>query len=318
MSSLSMNQDRSAQLKPIKIFTDGARCEMCQLPRIERGFLKLGSIVTDKIEEADLIYSNNPWYDSIISEKANGRIKGKVIFNILDLAPHLGRNFPLERLREGLKAADAVTCISETVKKDCEERLGISPTVIYNPIMDVWKEKPSTQNARKYRFLLSGRLLDPNKRVGLALDVFRALNVNSDEVAVCGPEYPGFGVPLGLVSPDELRKLYNEVDFVMMTSKHEGLGLQVPEAMAAGSIPIVCNDLSTIQEFLPFQLFREYEDVYPNTVSIVRFLYRLLNDDEERLNLKNRLYFYYENKLKNKFTDIGVAKAILGVYYQLA
>ena len=49
----------------MKIFTDGCKQAWCQLPRIEEGFRALGHEITTKPEEADLMYSNNPWFDEI-------------------------------------------------------------------------------------------------------------------------------------------------------------------------------------------------------------------------------------------------------------
>ena len=170
--------------------------------------------------------------------------------------------------------SDAVTCISETVRDDCTERLNITPHVIYNPIMDVFLQK--NPKPRKFRALASGRLLDPNKRSHLGLMALQVLGVKSEEIAICGSEYPGYGENLGIVGVDTLRELYNEVDFVLVTSRHEGLGLQVPEAMAAGAIPVICNDLSTKQEFLPSIYFPEYDEVYPNVISLVHFISRYM------------------------------------------
>ena len=275
------------------------------------------------MDDCDLIYSNNPFYEDILAglyfQKKKTGDKRKIIFNILDLAPHLGDQFPLEKLKKNLEYCDAVTCISKTVEKDCLERLKIKTFTIYNPIMDVYRDRPVTKVSfdRKFKYLLSGRLLDPNKRAGLAINALRALNVDQNEVAFCGTEYPGFGVNLGVVSEEQLREIYQNVDYVLMTSHHEGLGLQVPEAMAAGAIPVVCNDLSTKWEFLPSEIFPEYDDVYPNTHCIVRFIDKY-NKDLKALNkLKEKIYYYYDDNLSYQFSEEGVAKAIEKVYNQL-
>lgn len=296
----------------IKIYTIGARCEWCQQDRIDKGFVELGHELTPHIHEADLVYCNNFWFDSVISDKKAGKIKGKVIFNVLDLAPHLN-DFPLEKAREQLKYADAVTCISETVKKDCEERLGISPHVIYQPIQPITKT-----NTKKYRydFMFAGRVGDPNKRARLAAQALEILGVPPELAITTGTDYAPYGDFAGVVKSETLDDLYNSVRFVLFPSRFEGLGLPAWEALAAGKIPVVCRDLNVREEFLPTNLFPEYAEVEPNPVSIAKFIAKY-SHEENYLDLSGRLYFYWKNNLEEKFSNMGVAGRILEIYKNL-
>jgi hypothetical protein len=300
----------------IKIFVHGAECTTCQVSRIKKGFQLLGHTITPYIQEADLIYSNNFWRDQIIEDKKNGLIKGKIIFNILDLAPQYKDNGLLERCNKENQFADAISVISETVKEDCLKRLNQDKkhfTIIYQPIMGVYYDPSLYRKSQKYKYLMAGRCCDPFKRQILSIRAMQTLGISEFQVAVTGSEYPNFGIDLGIIEENELNKIYNNVDFVFVPSQFEGIGLQILEAMACKTIPIVLADLNTREEFLPSKFFPEYLDIH-NHIDIARFIELFSPGSEIREAFINRLYYHYKANLEHKFSPIGVASKIIEIY----
>src|SRR5690606_3211512 len=112
---------------------------------------------------------------------------------------------------------------------------------------------------------------------------------------------------------------YNSADFVICTGRVEGLCLGVLEGMAAGCVPLVCNDLTTLDELLPADLFPEYRAVDPTPQSIARFIASLINEDSgARLAaFKDRLHDHYQRVWAERVSPVGVAGRILQVYDRL-
>lgn len=297
----------------MKIATRGARFWGGQLDRIERGFLELGHELTPHLHEAQLVYGQNPWYDEIVMDRKAGQIRGKVLMNVLDLAPHLGAEFPLMKLREQLHHADAVTTISDTVAGDLTARAGFNSTVIYNPIKDVVR---TGVKKHPYRAMFVGRVADRNKRALLGVQALQILGFQASEIVTVGGDAPFYGAEYWGVATDEaLNDLYNSVDYVMMPSRHEGMGLPALEAFAAGAIPVICNDLSTRWEF--FRDIPEYDQVNPDPVSIARFIAQFEQDNDRKTEFKARLHRHYLTHWQHKLSGRGVAAAILKVYENL-
>jgi len=181
----------------MRIFTDGARFWGGQVDRIDQGLIELGHELTSDITQADLIYSNNGTYDKIFQAKTEGLIKGKIILNVLDLAPHTGDRFPMALTLEHLSIADAVTCISETVQKDLKTRGNTDSTVIYNPM----KKISNLSIPRKFSALFVGRVNDAEKRAGLAIQALNLIGVPPNNVYTAGGEHPYYGGQyLGIVN----------------------------------------------------------------------------------------------------------------------
>lgn len=299
----------------MKIFSTGATFFGGQIDRINQGFISLGHEITPYIDDADLVYSNNFWNDQIIKDKIAGHIRGKIIFNCLDIAPHL-LDFPLDRFKGQAKYADAITTISTFVQNDLKARAGVESTVIYNPIKPITRlaEKPQ----RRYRAMFVGRVNDPAKNTIVAAQALYLLGFSPNEVITVGDQPPFFGGDYwGIAMDEQLNQLYNEVDFVMFTSKSEGLGLPMTEAMAAGAIPVVLRELGTHEEFLPLSIFPEYGVVENDPRSVALFIARFLQNDERMREMKDRLYNHFEKNWREKLSGVGVAKAILQVYEKI-
>lgn len=299
----------------MKILVDGSRFYGGQCDRIEDGFRQLGHEITTDASTAQLLYSNDmAHYDHILSEKLAGRAKGKVIFTVLDLALH-NKDFDFEGLAKRLAFADRVCSISQYVQWQLKSYLNVDSTVIYQPVKEV-SRNPAKKVACPYRFLSAARRSDPNKRVPLWVGALQMLDVQPQEVALAGNE-GGWGDYLGVQSDENLSRLYNSVDFVMSCGKIEGLALNVPEAMAAGAIPVICNDMTTREELLPPDLFPEYVKVTPDVPAIAHFLTRFLNNPEAMAEMKTRLFVHYQANWAHRLSGRAVAQAILDVYQTL-
>lgn len=297
----------------MKIYTEGARFWGGQIDRIDHGFTLLGHELTKNISDADLVYSNNGLYDNIVSAKKLNNIRGKVILNVLDLAPHL-YDFPMQKTREQLSIADAVTCISKTVQRDLKIRGGFDSTVIYNPMKPVF----SCPSDIVYKALFVGRVNDPEKRTILGSSALRLLGIQSNQVITTGGEPPNYGgCYLGPTSDIQLNVLYNSSIFLICPTRNAFLGLPILEASAVGCIPIFCKDLDIREEFFPNELFPEYACIDANPESIAAFMKQLVSDPYIYSSFKNRLISNFQTNIADKLDPVQVAKRILELYQTL-
>jgi glycosyltransferase involved in cell wall biosynthesis len=285
-----------------------------QIDRIEEGFRALGHEVTSDVGLADLVYCNDSGsFGQVIDAKARGTIRGKVVFNQLDLAPHLGAAFPLALIREQLTHADAVTTISQTVARDIKARLGIDATVIYNPIRAVTRAR----GVRLYKGLFVGRVQDHEKRAVIGAAALSILGYGWDDMVTVGRELPPYGGQYyGEATDAELSGFYNTCDYLICPTRNAFLGPPILEAMACGCIPVVCRDLDILDEFLPATLFPEYREVEPTAPSIARFIARY-QGDISRAEMSDRLYNHYARTWAGALSPAGVASAIERVYRSL-
>ena len=226
-----------------------------------------------------------------------------LILNILDIPWHMPNIQQQTKLlvNEFLIRADFVSVISLKVKRDLSQFLNKKIHVVYNPIKDVYyDEKIQKDNI----FLYVGRANDPIKRFNLVRETIQKIKDGTKNVKICGTENPGFGNYLGYVSDKELNKLYNSTKYVFLTSKAEGIGLPMIEAMICGAVPITCSDNETAKEFLPPDFICE-----PNAQSIVNHIEKLNKD----YNVKRNLAIELGKKYKEQFNKNNIAKNILSV-----
>lgn len=289
-------------MKPIKISIFGADGFTCQMPRIRDAMKSLGHIISE--ESPDLIYSNDPTgYPKAMHLKKKFP-DSYLILNFLDVPWHLPNVNDQTKLlvKHFLIGSDAITTISNKVKKDLSRFIDKKIDVIYNPIKDVSYEK---EVKKDNTFLYVGRANDPVKRIGLLKEVLLKINNGINEIKICGPENPGFGNYLNIVSDKELNNLYNSSKYLCLPSKAEGLGLTMVEALVCGSIPITCSDNETAKEFLPEDFICE-----PNSKSMVH----IIDELNKNYNEKRMLALSYGEKYKVKFDKINIAKNILNIF----
>ena len=289
-------------MKPIKISIFGADGHTCQIPRIKEAMQSLGHVLSN--ESPDLIYSNDPTgYEKAMLLKKKFP-NSYLILNFLDVPWHMPRILEQTNslVKYFLAKADAVTVISFRVKKDLAKFFNKKIEVIYNPIKDVFHDENVKKNNT---FLYVGRANDPIKRINLVKESLQKIKDGLENIKICGTEDPGFGNYLGVVPDLELNKLYNSSKYVYLTSKSEGLGLTMIEAMICGSLPIACTDNETAKEFLPKDFICE-----PNSQSIVNKIDKL----NKEYDAKRKLALEYGKKYKIQFDKINIAKNILNVF----
>lgn len=285
---------------PIKIKTFGWQNGILgQISMINEGLKNIGIELSD--EEPNILYKNEDFYDEVIEFTNKCKKKPFCIFNILDL--QLGNpRYDLNKLKEQLLFADAITCISETVKKEIKQYLDLDAVNIGNPIRDITY---NPEIKKEIDFLIVGRNSDPNKRA----TIFESLlwNNSGRTFAVAGPEplphiRDGY---LGVLKNHELNEIYNMSKFVICCSKREGLLLTIPEACCGGAIPLIASDMSTAKEWdLPTFT------VEPNVESINNKVKELENDYK----FYQEIALSYGNGFREKFNKNQIAKNILEVY----
>ena len=289
-------------MRPIKISIFGADGLTCQIPRIKEAMQSLGHVLSD--DSPDLIYSNDPTgYEKAMLLKKKFP-SSYLILNFLDVPWHMPkiREQTNSLVKYFLVKADAVTVISFKVKKDLANFFNKKIEVIYNPIKDVFYDESVKKNNT---FLYVGRANDPVKRINLVKESLQKIKDGLENIKICGTEDPGFGNYLGVVPDLELNKLYNSSKYVYLTSKSEGLGLTMIEAMICGSLPIACTDNETAKEFLPKDFICE-----PNSQSIVNKIDKL----NKEYDAKRKLALEYGKKYKIQFDKINIAKNILNIF----
>tara|TARA_R110000751_G_scaffold264926_2_gene364041 strand:+ start:2510 stop:3376 length:867 start_codon:yes stop_codon:yes gene_type:complete len=286
----------------VKVKLYGAKEQWCQVPRIKQGLMGLGHSVVAG-DDHDFIYANNFDYGAKDSEHGDSALyhkdssvpkDGFKIFNVLDIPPHIP-DFPIEKLKDQLRQANIVTCISEPVKEQLAN-IGVEARVIWNPIKDVFHD-PSYR--RGIPCLYVGRANDPNKRVSLLSEI-------SGLIHSIGPS-AGVGRYLGLVDDVALNHYYNSSKIVALPTKFEGLGLTVLEAMVCGAIPLVCSDNPNSK------LCPEFCICEPTIESVTKKYKELLDNFSKYQKI---ILSQYSSQTQKKFSKFTIAENIIRLYNQ--
>ncbi len=267
-------------MNPIRVKAIGARTSLSQIYRIEEGFAAAGAELV-AWDEADLVYSNDGGtHQEAITYRDTFAPKAKLILNNLDIAEHLlGAGLDhthLAALRDNLLKADAVTSISPFTQSQLMRYLNIGSYCVWNPVKTVSPAKRlAGERPYPYRVLISGRTMDPNKRIRtLAIPALVMCGLEEREVAVIGGEWPGWGTNLGVVSDEKLNDLLNSVDLVMGTTLCGGLELGPIEAAICGAIPILTWDTSTFHDLR----WPQHWGCYPSPAAIAYRIRTLLSN----------------------------------------
>ncbi len=289
---------------------------LCQTNALREGFATLGHQHTFEVDNPDTAFvfvGNAPYSDYLDVARAKDK---KVIFNVLDLCPHCSEHTDIVAcLKDQLPLASKVTTISQTVADELKAKCGVDAQVIYYPSKKVFPT--GVRKYSQFRVMMVGRLGDANKRAGAAVKALVRAGFNEDEVAVVGPEYLGYGTRMGVVSDETLNDLYNSVDYVMMLSRHEGIGLPAIEAALCGAIPILASDLSTLGEFWiesPLGLHYQLMSSPDKIASLIR---EIEANHEWKAQIKQDILAYATLKFKPRFDRVAVAKRLLDVFHSI-
>jgi hypothetical protein len=165
--------------------------------------------------------------------------------------------------------ADKVLAISNTTRKDIVSILGLDPQNVVNinggfTKISETSEKPVSFKVPK-RFILfpTGDL--PHKNNAIAVKGYNEYAKNDDISLLITSNFGEKSMEslrsinqniifTGNVTDDELEWLYNNAEVVMFTSKYEGLGLPILDAVA-NDIPIVASNISVFKEMTDFAFY---------------------------------------------------------------
>lgn len=189
---------------------------------------------------------------------------GKIV-SLHDLAHlELPQNFPwAERAYRRIayeapaKRADLVLTLSEHARAGIIERVGIPPERVRTIHLGVNLDRFSPGDLPRENFLLYPARPYPHKNHARLIDAVRDLRREDPDLRLVltgeGLErlgdLPDWVERRGLVSLDELERLYHTARLMVFPSLFEGFGLPPLEAMAAGC-PVASSDAASLPEVL--------------------------------------------------------------------
>lgn len=148
---------------------------------------------------------------------------------------------------EGIKQSDCVVCLTKSDEK-LFKKINTNSVCIYNPLTI---EKPIISNVKQKIIIFVGRLVIEQKGLDLLIELAKRID-NEWRIYVAGDgvDREKFERKLtdsslnkkvimkGNLNSDELRTFYAEGAIFISTSRWEGFGLVITEAMASG-LPII-------------------------------------------------------------------------------
>jgi glycosyltransferase involved in cell wall biosynthesis len=161
-------------------------------------------------------------------------------------------------LRAVLDAADLIVVPSHDTADDLNSLVGIKPDrvrVVWNGVDEIFFSAPGGRPVHSRPYVLFVGTPEPRKNLARLTDAMRILNDRgaSHRLVIAGGE--GWGhlrlgpdvEMLGRVSDEDLHALYANASCLAIPSLHEGFGLPVIEAMAAGT-PVVAGNRGALPE----------------------------------------------------------------------
>jgi len=172
---------------------------------------------------------------------------------------------PVAAAADELRAAAAVVCVSEATAADAVEMFGLENTrVVHLGVDDRFRDPAPLDHATRSRLGLDGRYLlhaggaSERKNLAALAAAWREVADRHPDVtlALSGPPHPRrtelfAGLPrvvlLGRVDGASVPGLVADAEAVIVPSLHEGFGLPVLEALAAGTT-VIAADTSSLPE----------------------------------------------------------------------
>jgi alpha-1,3-rhamnosyl/mannosyltransferase len=162
---------------------------------------------------------------------------------------------------QAISRAAAIFTVSEAARDDLVKAAGLPPDRVFvtpNGVDPAFFELRPPQGPRA-PYLLAVGTFEPRKNLPVLLDAFRSLRRDGRDLQLVVVGHQGFTqlLPLGELAPhvrltgvvtdEELRTLYAGAACFVLPSLHEGFGLPLAEAMAAG-VPAVASDIPALRE----------------------------------------------------------------------
>jgi glycosyltransferase involved in cell wall biosynthesis len=256
--------------------------------------------------------------------------RGRAALTVHDAAPWLhpdaadpGTRWYLRPLYpQALSRAEAIFTVSAAARDDLVRAAGAPAErihVVPNGVDPLFFEARAHEGPRA-PYLLAVGTFEPRKNLPLLLEVLRRLRREGRDLSlvVAGRQAWTHSLPVGDLVPhvrlvgtvpdEELAALYAGATCFVMPSLHEGFGLPVAEAMAAG-VPVVASDIPALRE-LGGETVR-YADPH-DAESFAEAVRRALDDREGSL-----LRAAAARGRARRFSWQETARATLAVYRQV-
>ena len=162
---------------------------------------------------------------------------------------------------QAISRAAAIFTVSEAAREDLVRAAAVPPEKVFvtpNGVDPAFFELRPPEGPRA-PYLLAVGTFEPRKNLPVLLDAFRSLRRDGRDLQLVVVGHQGFTqlLPLGELAPHvrltgtvpdgELRELYAGAACFVLPSLHEGFGLPLAEAMAAG-VPAVASDIPALRE----------------------------------------------------------------------
>ena len=236
-------------------------------PRAARRLLYLGMINLSS-PDADICHFTNHYMPTLKSRRK------KYVFTVHDLGvwslPHMFRRsyagFVKPLIARGVRSADLIITVSETIKREIIETFNISENRVFvcpNAVRPLFR--PLAGYPRKDYILFVGNT-DRHKNIETLVRAFALLKEKEEyaklRLIIAGSKRAGYesaaresvarGVSdsvwmPGYIDDAELLNLYNGAEALIAPSIYEGFGIPVVEAMACGA-PVIASDIPVFRE----------------------------------------------------------------------